>query len=432
MTEIPTGLVAWARLPGPALLLQYVRSRAAKGADTERGVLSVVLTSDQRREVARLLGTPWELSDRAVRLQDLGAALAEHGLTVRSFVEGVDGKPLVNLRQLRADERASARTVSERERAAVVELLRGTGVRGSAVQIWLNDQGLPKAGSGELLALAERVAVVWRQLPGLGGAMPLAQLAASFADYDAHALDYDKLLGRSVARLIAAEHGMPRPLRAGRDWRRSWGRVGVKCDGVSSRVLVLNLPLAGDAPAVRWSAAMPGEPIWLTLRSITGQWIAPAGATIFVCENVTVLEAAADRLGANCPPVVCTDGNPHNAALDLIAGLSDAQCLLKVRADFDVAGLAVVEQVRSVAPTATGWRYDSATYAKHLGSNVEAEALNKDEFQRLRELYLQHGVDIHEEAILDDLMADLAHDCFPQGGRQHRAYTDDRYHQGWA
>ncbi len=410
MTEIPAGLVAWARLPGPALVLQHVRSRAAKGADTERGMLRVVLTSDQRREVARVLGTPWELSDRAVRLQELGAALAEHGLTVRSFVEGVDGKPLVNLRQLRADERASARTAVERERATVAELLGGAGVRSSAVQRWLDDPGLPKAGSGELLAAAEQVAVVWRHLPGPGRSISLAQLAASIGDYDAHALDYDRLLGRAVARLVAAEHRMPRPLRAGRDWRLVWACVGVKCDGVSSRVLVLNLPLEGEAPAVRWCAATAGEPVWLTLRSITGSWTAPSEATIFVCENVTVLEAAADRLVANCPPVVCTDGYPANAALDLIAGLSHAQCLLKVRADFDVAGLAIVEQVRSVAPAATGWRYDSATYAKHLGSNLEAEALNKDEFQRLRELYLQQGVDIHEEAILDDLMADLAHD----------------------
>jgi uncharacterized protein (TIGR02679 family) len=415
MSEIPAGLVAWARLAGPALVLHEVCGRVAKGARTEQGTLRVALTIEQRRQVARLLGTPWELTDRPVRLQDLAAVLAEHGLTVRGLVEGVDGKPLVNVRQLRADERASARTASEQERAAVVELLEDTGVVRSAVQTWLDDQGLPKAGCGELLALAEKVAAVWRRLPGYGGAMALAQLAANVADFDAHALDYGQLLGRSVARLVAAQHGLPRPLRAGRDWRLAWAGVGVKCNGVSSRVLVLNLPLQGELPAVRWCAETPGEPIWLTLRSITGPWTAPAKVTVFVCENVTVLETAADRLGADCPPVICTDGFPANVALDLIAGLSHMGCALKVRADFDGSGLAIVDQVRSVAPAAAGWRYDAVTYAAHLGLDFEPEATGGNELEQLRAVFGLHGTAVHEEAILDQLMADLVQACRSTG-----------------
>lgn len=407
MDEVPTGLAEWARLPGPALVLEEVRRRAAKGARTEHGTLRIELTAEQRREVGRLLGTPWEVSDRAVRLQDLAAALAEHGLTVRGLVEGIDGRPLVNVRQQRADERASARAAAQRERAAVVELLVGAGIYASTVATWLDEQGLPRAGSGELRALAEQVVRVWRQLPSSGGAMPLAQLAATVADNDAHALDYDQPLGRAVARLVAAQHGMPRAFRAGRDWRRAWARVGVKCNGVSSRVLVLNLPLAGEAPAARWSGVAPGEPIWLTLRSITGPWTAPAEATVFVCENVTVLEAAADRLGADCPPVVCTDGNPANVALDLLAGFSAAGCTIRVRADFDAAGLAIVEQMRSVVPAARGWRYDAATYAAHLGLDLQPGGPTSNELERLRVLYRQHGIAVHEEAILDQLIADL-------------------------
>lgn len=413
MAEVPAGLVAWARLPGPALVLQQIRDRAAKGADTERGMLRVVLTAEQRREVARVLGTPWELTNRAVRLQDLAVALAQHGLTVRGLVEGIDDQPLVNLRQRRADERVSAKTASERERTSVVELLEGAGVRGSAIQLWIDDPGLPKAGSGELLGLAQQVAVVWRQLPDSGGSISLAQLAANIGGNDAHALDYDRLLGRAAARLIAAQHRTRRPLRADRDWRVAWARAGVKCDGVSSRVLVLNLPLGGAAPAARWCAATPGEPVWLTLRSITGSWTAPSAATIFVCENVTVLEAAADRLSANCPPMVCTDGNPTNVALDLIAGLADAGCGVKVRADFDAVGLNIVDQVRSAAPAATDWRYDAATYAAHLGLDFDSEASDGNELEHLRALFRRHGIAVHEEAMLDQLMADLDQACLP-------------------
>lgn len=407
MTEIAAGLMAWARLPGPALVLQKVRDRAARGAETEQGTLRVALNPDQRREVARLLGTPWELTDRPVRLQDLGAVLAEHGLTVRGFVEGIDEQPLVNLRQRRADERASARNVAERERASVVELLECAGFHGSVIQLWLDDMGLPKAGSGELLALAEQVVVVWRQRPGPGRSISLAQLAASVGGHDAHALDYSRLLGRATGRLIAAQHNIPRPLRAGREWRLAWARVGVKCDGVSSRVLVLNLPLEGDAPAVRWCAATPGEPVWLTLRSITGSWTASSQATIFVCENVTVLEAAADRFGAECPPMVCTDGNPANVALDLITGLADAGCGIKVRADFDPVGLNIVDQVCSVAPASAGWQYDATTYATHLALDFDSEKPGGNERDSLRTVFGQHRVFVHEEAILEQLMTDL-------------------------
>jgi len=408
MIEIPAGLLEWARLPGPTLVLAEVRDRAARGARTEQGTLRVALSSEQRRQVARLLGTPWGLTDRPVRLQDLANALADHDLTVRALVEGLDGTSLVNIRQQRADARATTRRVAELERATVVTLLTDAGVPSPAIQTWLDDRGLPRAGSGELAALAEQAAHVWRRLPGPIGATPLAQLAASIGGYDAHALDYDKLLGRGTARLIAAAHAMPRPLRAGREWRQTWAQMGIKCDGVSSRVLVLNLPLTGDAPAVRWSAATPGEPIWLTLRSITGRWTAPEGARIFVCENVTVLEAAADRLRATCPPVICTDGYPANAALDLISGLAAAGCTLQVRADFDSDGLSIVDQVASVAPGVIGWRYNAATYAAHLDLDFDAESKTGNELEQLRELYRQHGTAIHEEALLDQLIADLA------------------------
>jgi uncharacterized protein (TIGR02679 family) len=216
--------------------------------------------------------------------------------------------------------------------------------------------------------------------------------------------------------LIALAHGLPRPLRAGRDWRRAWAAAGVRCDGVSSRVLALNLPLRGDAPAARWSAAA-GEPLWLSLRSIAGSWSAPVGATVFVCENPTVLEAAADELGPRCPPVVCTDGIPSIAALDLVAGLAGAGCAINVRADIDEAGFVVVEQVRSVAPAATAWRYDAATYARHLGldaadpaADPAADAAEDEDarLRRLRALHARHQIPLHEEALLGQLLNDLA------------------------
>lgn len=406
MGDLPPGLVAWARMAGPSIVLDTVRQRAGRGHCTESGVLRVALTPPQRREVARLLGTPWDISGRPVRLQDLATALAEHRLTVRTFVEALDGTPVVDRRALRAEERATA----EAERAATVSLLADAGIGLASAEVWLSDPSLPRPGAGDLRALTEQVVRVWCHLPGTSRpGVRLGQLATTALD-NAHALDYREALGRAVSRLVTVVHGLPRPLSAGRDWRRAWAAVGVLCDQVSSRVLALNLPLRGEVPAASWSAAAPGEPMWLSLRSISGSWSAPAENTVFVCENPTVLEAAADALGSRCPPLVCTDGIPSLAGIDLVAGLAAAGCAIAVRADVDEAGFVVVEQVRSVAPAATTWRYDAATYAKYLRLANPGDIGSDDETQlrRLRELYAQHRNPMHEEALLNQLLGDLA------------------------
>lgn len=407
MSDLPPGLAAWARMAGPMIVLDAIRQRAQQGHSTEAGIVRVTLTGAQRREVARLLGTPWDISGRPLRLQSLAAALAEHGLTVRAFIEALDGRPVVNQRDLRAEHRAEVAA----ERAATRELLAQAGVAPVATEAWLTDPGLPRPGSGDLRSLTERAIQVWRLLPGPAQPrMRLAQLAAS-ALHNAHALDYREELGRAVSRLIAVARGLPRPLSAGRDWRRAWAAAGVLCDAVSSRVLVVNLPLRGAAPAARWSGAAPGEPLWLSLRSVSGDWSASADATVFVCENPTVLEAAADELGPRCPPLVCTDGIPSIAALDLLAGLATTGCPIAVRADIDEAGFVVVEQVQLVAPGAKAWRFDTATYAGHLGLSGVSANLDDDEkngLRRLRGLYAQHRIPLHEEALLDQLIGDLA------------------------
>ncbi|HWE89497.1 MAG TPA: DUF2399 domain-containing protein [Pseudonocardiaceae bacterium] len=407
MGELPPGLATWAAKAGPAIVLDAVRRRAERGFRTEDGTVRVALTGSERREVARLLGTSWDVSGRPVRLKDLAAALAEHGLTVRQFVEVLDGAPVVDSRTLRAERRA----VADAERSAAVGLLVDAGVNATHAQAWLADPGLPRPGTGELRPLAERTVRVWHRLPGAAGpGLRLAQLAAT-ALGDAHALDYREDLGRALGRLIAIVHGLPKPLRAGRDWRGAWAAAGIRCDGVSSRVLTLNLPLRGDIAAARWSAAASGEPLWLSLRSIVGSWSVPVGTRVFVCENPTVVESAADELGARCPPLICTDGMPSNAALDLVAGLADVGCRIDFRADIDESGFVIVDQVRSAAgPAATAWRYDVTSYARHLGlTDVASPAEAEDaRLGQLRALYDRHRIPLHEESLLDDLLTDLA------------------------
>lgn len=392
-------------MSGPSALLHAVRVRAQRGQNTETGTLSALeLSADQRHEIGLLLGTRWEISGRPVRLRDVAARLAEHSLSVRQLSEVATGGPIEEHRALR--ERAAAQAATERAQAA--GLLIGRGIDQSDVDRWLADPSLPRAGDGGLLDLTHRVATVWTCLPRHGTPIRLAQLAAT-ALRDSHALDAGEPLGRAVARLIAVVHGLERPQRAGQTWRAAWAAVGVRCDGVSSRVLAVNLPLSGDSPAVRLCAVSVGEPVWLTLRSLSGDWTAAAGATVFVCENPTIAEAAADALGPDCPPLVCTDGIASGAALDLIGGLANTGCSIMVRADIDAAGFTVVDQVLSVAPNARLWRFDAQIYAAAHGLPLPGDVPAGTDLAivQLRGAYGDHQVPLHEEQILDALLTDL-------------------------
>ncbi|MGI6872406.1 DUF2399 domain-containing protein [Amycolatopsis sp. 3B14] len=402
---IPPGIEDWARLPGPAAVLDAVHVRARRGHRTETGTLTgVELTAEQRREVALLLGTRWELSGKRVRLQDLAVRLAEHHLTVRGLVEALHGE------QIEPDKahRSRAQAVAAAEHARAAMHLTESGVAAHAVERWLADTGLPRPGSGELQALAEQVATVLTRLRITSSGTRLAQLAADTL-HDAHALDADRQPGRGVARLLAIEHDLPRPQRAGRAWRAAWAAAGVMCDGVSSRVLVLNLPLTGESPAARLCAAAPGEPVWLTLRSLTSAWTASA-SDVFVCENPTIAEAAADALGPTCPSLVCTDGIASGAALDLLAGLATAGCTIHARADFDPAGFTIADQVLSVASGALSWRFNARTYAEECGLSGHHDAPSDlaAAVAGLRVAYDLARSPVHEERVLALLLSDLA------------------------
>jgi hypothetical protein len=116
------------------------------------------------------------------------------------------------------------------------------------------------AGNGQLLDLAERCARIWSALPQLeSGRILLTELAATALD-DPHALDRGSSTATAVLRLLG--HDLPDSAEA---WRMAWEEHGIDRDPVSSRVLVLSLPLDGDAPCARLAQAAGPEPLWLTL-----------------------------------------------------------------------------------------------------------------------------------------------------------------------
>ncbi|MFJ9564831.1 DUF2399 domain-containing protein [Streptomyces fuscichromogenes] len=161
-------------------------------------------------------------------------------------------------------------------------------------------------------------------------------------------------------------------------------------------------PPCGPAP----ERPSPTEPLWLSLRSLTGTWSVAPATSVFVCENPTVLEAAADEPGPRCTALICTDGMSSNAALDLVSGLAAATAEIAVRADVDEAGFVVVDQLLSAAPGATTWRCDAKTYLGHL--RMTATADQPSGLDALRGLYAAHHIPLHEEALLTSLLDDLS------------------------
>ncbi|MEV8451623.1 DUF2399 domain-containing protein [Streptomyces sp. NPDC052095] len=191
------------------------------------------------------------------------------------------------------------------------------------------------------------------------------------------------------------------PDGSGAAWRReAWASAGLLRDEVSSTVLALALR---GTPALD-RMADTGEPAVLTLRSLVRREPAtavPEPGVVHVCGNPAVLSAAADLLGPACPPLVCLQGQPSAAAPTPLRGLGAHGAELRYHGDFDrdvarhprrygaadyrAAPAGVTEPQRLTgAPAATEWDPDLAT------------------------ALAGHGVRVEEEAVLDDLLADLA------------------------
>lgn len=360
-SELPPDLLAWAARPAPAVVLAQARDRLERGF---RGpgvaVSEAALPAADRAELGRLLGLEWQASGRPVRLGPLRRALARAGVELERLLEH-QGGPLRDRPAERAADQHARATAETRLLATLVD----GGVAEDVAAVAVAERWFGPALQAS--SLASDVSAVLRRLPATPGTL-LAELASEVLG-DPHALDRNHRVGRLVLRLhrITSRGGVSEVARVvdPAAWRAAWAEVGVTCDRVSSTVLVLNLPLRAESEdrtggtAARLCAAAGGEPVWLTARAVPADFSLPEGSlrgvTVRVCENPSVVEAAADRLGARSRPLVCTYGQVSATCLTLLQALRRSGADLLVTGDRDGPGLVITAGILRQVPGALPW-----------------------------------------------------------------------------
>lgn len=403
--------------PGLAALRRRLRARYERGETRDEFTLGA-LGDEERRALEGLLGRPVR-SARSMRVKqsELDASLARAGLAsdLRSALEALDG-PLVNRKHERAER--DRRWLEVLGAAAEPRLAACLGDAASVTLLRRLAAGDPEQGR----VLLERAALVLECLPAYG--VPLARLAAETLG-DAHALDAGQPVAALVLRAGAAESALggaadaaedaEAPSRAGAARRRDrWAELGVSVNDLAAPVLCLNLAAAAETPAgaLAAKAAELGVPVHLSLRSLLRhppEWRV-SGRRVYVCENSAVIAIAADRLGARSPPLICTDGMPGAAQQALLRQVAARGARLLYHGDFDWPGLAIGNFVmRSFA--AVAWRFGAADYraaASGLERELSGRRVEASWDPALAEALAQRGTAVHEEAVVETLLADFA------------------------
>ncbi|MFI6387490.1 TIGR02679 family protein [Nonomuraea sp. NPDC050540] len=382
-----------------AWLVDRARTRLERGRPLTGSVSLTGATHGQRRAVETLLGrragsgaslsVSLEEVDRVLRASGACDGLAQAVAVLRG--------PIRDLTALAAD-----RDTAWRAAFAVLDTHLARRVGGgqdlAGWRGWLDSSGLVRrlapepADAGSLL---DRLVAVLARLPSTG--VPIGRLAAETCG-DAHALDDGRpvaTLALSAARALA---GLPYAAEGGADARRAaWAAVGVHLDELSSLVLSLGLP--GDPT--------PGEPHVRTLRQLRRAGPIAAGL-VRLCENPVVVAAAADDLGAACPPLVCVNGRPSAAVWRLLGLLAAGGSSFAYHGDFDWGGVAIAAAVHERVGFAP-WRYDAASYRRAAGdAPLAGRAVPTPWDPPLAEEMRRRAVRVEEELVLSELLSDLA------------------------
>ncbi|WP_327066921.1 TIGR02679 family protein [Kitasatospora sp. NBC_01302] len=409
--------------PETAWLVERVRERLAAGRPLDTAVVLAAASVEQRRAVELLLG-------RRLRAgRSLSVPLADVDRVLRESLACPDGlaAAVVLLTGPVADRRAEALASAEAWRAAFVPL--DAACDRPDLAPWrarVESTGLLKriaAGDPSVAGrLADQAARVLAELTadelsaGPGAALTLPVLAARCLG-DAHALDEGRPLASLVWSAVKALAGLSDEEAGGAEGRRAgWAAVGVATDELSSRVLTLGLPGSthGTTGRILAAAREGGEPCVLTLRQLAAG-VGAVPESVRVCENPAVVAAAAASLGADCPPLVCVEGNVSLAARTLLGRLAERGSRLAYHGDFDWGGVRIAAGLLRL-PGAVPWRYDHAAYLAAVERGLGAPLTTGTPAPTLwdpalREAIEAHGVRVEEELVLGELLADLRGSC---------------------
>jgi uncharacterized protein (TIGR02679 family) len=388
-------------------LVERLRRRLELGQDLTGSVTLADADPQQRRAAGKLLGRAprpgraltLPLGSLEVRLRDSGIAP-----DLRAAVEALTG-PVTS--------RVEVRTAEDAERERLRSLREGSLHSGEA---WYRSWSAAIESDGSITArirtgrsdeIAQAVAVLDR-LPASD--LPIPVLAEA-ATGDTKALSATGL-ERLVLRALATRSGRPAP-KSRTEARELWAEAGVVVDDLSSQVLLLGVRARERHLIGRWmdEAAGDGLPIRLTLHQMLRYPCTAAGRDLFVCENPAVMRTAATELGADCAPLICTEGEAFHACLRFVAAAAEAGTRIHWRGDFDWTGIrTTTTAIRRWG--ATPWRMSQSDYRTALALG-EAEPLRGRPSPsrwdpELAEAMTAAGMAVMEERLLRVLLADLA------------------------
>jgi uncharacterized protein (TIGR02679 family) len=397
--------------PEAAWLVERIRGRLERGEPVDGTVTLVGATAGQCKAAARLLGRgvgrgtslSVPLPEAAARLHRAGAAPS-----LQAAVEALSG-PVRDLAAERAAEIQRWEDVLGPAKASpLISLPWYSG--------WLEEitrdgtvTRLIRQGHGAVVAQAARVL---EHVPG--EAEPAGIMLPDLAE--AAAADRAALapgpLAALVLRAVAAREEVPPPLD--QDAARAlWTLAGVVVtDDLASQVLVLNVRADGE-PLGRWltEAAAAGQPFRATLRQLTAMPATPRAPEVFVCASPVVLRAAAAGLGPDCPPLVCTEGEPSVACARLLHAAAAGGAAVRWHGDFSWPGVrAAALAVRRLR--AEPWLMSAADYQAGLAAGTSEPLTGLPEpapwDPALADLMRATGRAVPEGRLVPQLLAALA------------------------
>jgi uncharacterized protein (TIGR02679 family) len=350
--------------PGLGWLIDRIRIRLERGEPVDGTVTLVGATAEQRRAAARLLGHAMGRgTSLSIPLPEVDAALRRAGIAsgLRAAVETLAGP----VRDPAAERAAEIRQFREALAAA-----RRSRLAAAPWHVaWLDEISrdgsltrLVRHGQGHLLAQAS--AVLERLPAGSDEPAVLLPVLAEAVTGDPRALGATPLAGL-VLRALALREEAPVPSGPQAECAL-WTAAGAATDDLASQVLVLNIRAWGERLG-SWltEAAEAGEPFRVTLRQLTTMPIMPLAIDLRVCENPAVLRAAADQLGPDSAPLVCTEGEPSVACYQLLQGAVATGTRVHWRGDFDWPGLRMTAAaIRRLG--AAPWHMGADDYRKAL------------------------------------------------------------------